>query len=490
MNRVGASAAASLVMLGMILRLRAYLANRSLWFDESTLALNIVERGFAQLVQPLDHLQAAPLGFLVMERLAVTLFGASEYALRLFPLLCGIGSLFLFWHLVQQLLPPFGALLALAICSISERLVYYAAEVKPYSLDVVVALLLWSAFARWEREAGAKPGALVLAGMLGSVAVWFSYPAVLVLGGIGMRWVWTPLRARQWPTCVTRAVVGSIWLLSFTIAYAVSMRVTSENALLRDVWRPAAAPLVPRTFADLGWYVDAVATLGSLPLGRSVDHLIILAAIMGALAQRGLLGWFAGPLILTWLASGLERYPLAARLWLFLTPFIVALVAAGLADTWNRTRGSVPLLGPVFVLLLFAYPTLSTAREVIRPRQVEEVRPLLDHARRHYRDGDVLYLYYWTEFPARYYTARGLGFPGQVIVGAVGGSDSTEEYERDVERLPGRGRVWLLFSHVQSPHGINEETLFLRNVSRVGRELAAHHLTGASLYLYDLAPPR
>jgi dolichyl-phosphate-mannose-protein mannosyltransferase len=478
------------MLLGVILRLRPYLANRSLWLDESFLALNLVERSFGQLWQPLDHLQAAPLGFLAIERLAITAFGASEYALRLFPLLCGVASLVLFWDLTRRLLSPLGALLALAMLAISERLIYYAAEVKPYSTDVAVTLLLWWAFLRWDGEIGAPRRVLLLAAALGAVAVWLSYPAVLVLGGIGLRWLWVPLRARQWSALVQRAVVSGIWVLSFAVVYLVAMRGISGNPLLRDIWRPAAAPLLPRSLADLAWYVEAAATVGSLPLGKTVEALVILAVVLGALARRHLLVWVAGPLILSWLAAGLERYPLAARLWLFLTPFIVVLAAAGLADTWTRARTAAPVLAPVLGVLLLGPPSLSAARDTIRPRGVEEVRPLLRHAREGYRDGDALYLYYWTEFPARYYAVRGLGFPGEVIVGAVGGSDTRGEYERDVERLHGRGRVWLLFSHVQSPHGLNEEALLLRNVRRVGQELEAHHLTGASLYLYDFAPAK
>jgi hypothetical protein len=481
-----------LITLGAVLRLRQYFANRSLWLDESLLALNVVERSFAQLLQPLDHVQAAPFGFVAMERLAVIFFGASEYALRLFPLLCGIGSLFLFWNLVRELLSPLSALLALAIFAISEHLIYYAVEVKPYSTDVAVALLLWWAFGRWERDVSAARRVLLLAGMLGAAAVWFSYPAVLVLGGLGSRWLARPVGDRQWPILVSRAAVSLIWVLSFIAAYVLTMHGIGTNPELREAWRPAAAPLLPRSLADVNWYVEAVATVSSLPLGRAVDGLVILTATIGAVARRDLVGWLAGPLILSWLASGLERYPLAARLWLFITPFIITLVATGLADTWSRTRKTAPMLAPILLLLIFAYPTLSVIHEVIRPRQVEEVRPLLDHARKEYQHGDVLYLYYWTEFPARYYTALGRGFPGEVIVGVVGGTESVGEYERDIQRLQGRRRVWLLFSHVQSPHGVNEQTLLVRNLAGIGRELAAHHLPGASLYLYEVfrqAPP-
>jgi uncharacterized membrane protein len=135
-------------MLGVALRVRAYLANRSLWFDEALSALNIVNRRFAELLQPLDYEQAAPFGFLFAERLVVNLIGTSEYALRLFPLLCGIASVFIFWQLARQLLSRVGIVVGLVIFSVSDQLIYYSSEVKPYSTDVAVALLLFWALAR------------------------------------------------------------------------------------------------------------------------------------------------------------------------------------------------------------------------------------------------------------------------------------------------------------------------------------------------------
>ena len=54
-----------MLALGVLLRLRAYFHNRALWLDEVYLALNLVPRSYAELLQPLDHDQGAPLGFLL-----------------------------------------------------------------------------------------------------------------------------------------------------------------------------------------------------------------------------------------------------------------------------------------------------------------------------------------------------------------------------------------------------------------------------------------
>jgi hypothetical protein len=79
-------AVAVLLLLGALLRLRQYLTGRSLWADEASLALNIVNRNFAGMFQPLDYDQGAPVGFLLVEKLFNSILGKKEFALRLFLL--------------------------------------------------------------------------------------------------------------------------------------------------------------------------------------------------------------------------------------------------------------------------------------------------------------------------------------------------------------------------------------------------------------------
>src|SRR5258706_13146620 len=82
-----------LILLGLLLRLRQYLTWRSLWLDEAMLALNITGRSFAGLLQPLDYYQGGPLGFLLAEKLGITLLGNNELSLRLIPFLAGLAPL-------------------------------------------------------------------------------------------------------------------------------------------------------------------------------------------------------------------------------------------------------------------------------------------------------------------------------------------------------------------------------------------------------------
>ena len=56
------------VVVGALLRLERYLSNRSLWLDESLLALNLREKSLHGVLGTLDYNQSAPAGFLVIEK--------------------------------------------------------------------------------------------------------------------------------------------------------------------------------------------------------------------------------------------------------------------------------------------------------------------------------------------------------------------------------------------------------------------------------------
>jgi uncharacterized membrane protein len=134
--------------------------------------LNVINRSFAGLLQPLDSEQAAPVGFLFLEKLAFLMFGDGEYSLRLFPFLFSIASVFLFYEAGRRLLRPWGATIALALFAVSSYLVYYAAQIKQYSSDVAITLLIIIAGV----EIGAKQltaGRAALFAGIGATVVWF-----------------------------------------------------------------------------------------------------------------------------------------------------------------------------------------------------------------------------------------------------------------------------------------------------------------------------
>ena len=168
------------ISAGVVLRLLGYFRNRSLWFDEAAVATNIVERPLSGLFRPLEFHQGAPVGFLIVEKLLTSLMGPSEFVLRLLPLFCGLLTVFLAARIVQLYIDRSAIPLAIALIALNPSLIYYSSEVKQYSSDALVTLLLlWMFVSLSQSDFSAKK--IFAFGFMGAAAVWFSHPAAFLL---------------------------------------------------------------------------------------------------------------------------------------------------------------------------------------------------------------------------------------------------------------------------------------------------------------------
>ena len=146
------------VILGAAIRLIGYLLCFPLWIDECLLAENLLDRGFLDLALPLENNQVAPVGFLWVELALVRLFGFSEWSLRLFPLVCGIGSLFVFRHLASRLLTGLPLVFAVGCLAVAKSPIGLSANVKPYATDLFVAVTLVTLAVEWLRRPAQRYG--------------------------------------------------------------------------------------------------------------------------------------------------------------------------------------------------------------------------------------------------------------------------------------------------------------------------------------------
>ena len=230
----------SIAVLGILLRVRQFVFDRSLWNDEADLALNVINRGYMGLTRQLALDQGAPIGFLWMEKTATELFGPSEYALRLVPLLAGIGSVLLFRSLTSRVLPPLAGAVALGLFAVSPTLVYFSSEAKQYGVDVAaVVIVAWLLPRMLEGELTWRK--CLSYGGVGAVLVWCSFPVVFVLAAescviVIMRWN----KELEW---LRRFLAGcSLWVVSFGIEYLASLRALGSNPTLLSFWAGAYPP--------------------------------------------------------------------------------------------------------------------------------------------------------------------------------------------------------------------------------------------------------
>jgi hypothetical protein len=479
-------------LTGFVLRLRQYLTGRSLWADEAMLALNIVDRSWVGLLKPLDYDQGAPIGFILVEKILNRLLGRNEFALRLFPLLVGLASLWMFYLLLRHFTSGPGLLIPLALFALNPRLIYYSSEVKQYIVDVAATITLLLIAARlFDHSSQKRLGGLAIAGIL---ALWFSHPSLFLLAGIGFTLFISRLQKRDLTGLRLIMGMGILWLANVELLYFLTLGNLRGNSFMREYWQDAFAPMPP--WADWNWYLTSFA--------RNMDtHFAVTHAPWLAFAMM-LAGWLiifkhnrssgimlAGILFVTLLASSLGLYPSLERMTLFLIPIGMLLIGKMLEAIHQRLHAhplvSIPLLLTACAFLFYgALP--RTFEQFVSPKYFEHIRPAMDYLQEAWQAGDAIFLSNGA-VPAFEYYAPIYGLENAPYTS--GGRDDYKNPDVILERLEplkGNRRVWIMMSHVFEKGDFNEKDFLLEYLDQIGHRRREFREPGTSvyLYLYDL----
>ena len=485
--------AGALLGVGALLRLRQYLTGRSLWADEAMLALNIVNRNFVGMFQPLDYDQGSPIGFLLVEKLFNSILGKNEFALRLFPLLVGLLSLWLFYLLLKQITRGVGLLTALALFAFNPRLIYYSSEVKQYILDVAVTIWLLLIAAPVLRTSPRKRDFVWLA-LAGLIALWFSHPAIFVLAGIGLTLTIVYLRRSDYSNLWLVISVGILWILEIALLYSLILKDLSQNAYMREYWQGAFLPMPP--WSDPGWFLKAIdQNIGvqfGIPYGVFVVFLVMLIGWVVLLYQNQSYAiTFACILLITLTASALGLYPVFERMILFLLPVGLVLIGKAVQALYGRVQ-RFRLLSELSVLFLAGYllygPLVTSVQNFIEPKYFEHIRPTMATLRDSWKDGDELFVSNGAlpafRFYAPFYGLENVSYE----FGKMEDYKNPQSILNGLDSLKGTSRVWVLFSHVYEKGDFNEKDSVLNDLDQLGERKREFRVPGTSvfLYLYDL----
>jgi hypothetical protein len=227
------------------------------------------------------------------------------------------------------------------------------------------------------------------------------------------------------------------------------------------------------------------------------------------------------PLGFMLIAWGLHKYPTLGRTQLFLLPAFALLLGAGIVQAVGAVRSplwrSVVLATGLAVPVAIAVPSTDHA---VHPRRYEDVKPVLAYLARMVRPNDTVFVYYPAQYALRYYldcNCAGAAFEAaraegrwpvrptagraeyapalrstspRLVLPTYRGS-APSNYYKEIDRLRGRKRVWLLVSNLDGRrrfsllHGFGRRGDLRTSFSAGGSNQA---LVGA--YLYDLRGPR
>ena len=373
-----------IILIGVVLRIIPYLYNRSLWLDESLIALNIVERSFLKLLYPLNYSQSAPIGFVLLEKLAIQVFGNNEYALRLFPLISGILSLILFYQVAKRWINPKAVPIALSLFVISEPLIYYSSEVKQYSSDVAIALLIFLV-TDYIISKKLTHNRIFLFGVIGSISLWFSHPSLFILFSVGLILTIFHICRKEWTKIRSFSIAYSLWALSFIINYFGNLRYIDSRGNLKGFFSNNFMPFPPMSVSELEWILDTFVSIFNFPVGLPLSGIALLTFIIGCISlysvrkEKFLL--LISPLFIALLASCFHKYPFRGRLLLFVVPSLLLCIGEGMTQIRDKTKQNLPVIGNVILCLLFLFPLFNVGSHIIKPKPInqEEIKPVLEY---------------------------------------------------------------------------------------------------------------
>lgn len=326
------------IALGILLRIMVYMQCRDLIVDEANVARNLFERGYYGLLQPLSYQQFAPPLFLWIEELSTQLFGFSEYALRLYPLLSGIAVMLLFYRLLQQYAGANAIWYPLLLLATGTIYLRYSTEVKQYMPDAMITLALLLLALRTNVLLMQWVRFVLIWTFAGSIAIWLSMPAVFTLAAVAIYYGIVLVQAKAVKRWWMMALPIVLWVLQFCWYYFSILQEQASSGYLQSFHEGYFLFLIPTSIEALmhNWEVVVMKLLGNTGGHWSLSisfHLLCIAVGLVYLvcwhtAKATLL---VMPILLMLLAATLHLYSLIPRLTIFSMPLLLTIIAVGLS---------------------------------------------------------------------------------------------------------------------------------------------------------------
>ncbi len=325
-----------IVVLASGLLVYQWTGGRTLWLDEEMIAANIRDRGFADLTGALWLGQTAPLGWLLLQRAILVVFGTSEVALRFVPVLFGIATLVTAVWIGRRWMTPIGAAALAILFGCGYWFLFHVLELKQYSSDGFWALLIPALAA-----AAVEPDDATTQERRRRMTVWwtvaaigqfFALGAVLVTPACALTLLAIVYRRDGWRAAVHAALPGVGWLAAFGLHYHLSLRAAAESDYLYEYWAYFIPPASAGVWETVSWLASRLGPFAGKPGGADGWTVFWLAAVIGVAIgwKHSRLALFFGLVPLSGLIwSGLRFLPFGDRVSLWIVPALYVAIALG-----------------------------------------------------------------------------------------------------------------------------------------------------------------
>ncbi len=371
---------------------------RSLWLDEAWVANSIQAHSLAGMFYPSDWLQTTPPVVLLLARFSLAIFGISNAALRVAPLIMALLAVAATLLLASRTLWRHYALLAWMLLILSPTEITLAREVKQYSSEFFASTAILLACTFYIQRSTRKRFWLLLA--IAAVCLSMSYGCALLMPGVASLFFIVPVTPNSTPrrnaslsssvahAATFSAIVGSVALCIYRV-----FAVPNSSPALHDLFFSGPG---------LSWTLEYYRFIGEMPLGHFFNRQSVRLFCVFALLFCGFIlswirlrhgnrNWFATmfvcllPCLIIVIADHLSLYPFSQRTSLFALPGLVLAIVSSLQllSVYLMTMGR-PWIRPVLdlAILLAIVLTLNASRS----QNARNIAPTED------ADGAIAYL--------------------------------------------------------------------------------------------------
>jgi len=303
-----------------------FIVGRELWGDEAMLVNNIIERSFLELLQPMDDFQVAPIGYLMIQKLLIIMFGNGEWVFRCVSYLSLIGSIVLIPKLFRALaIPTENAWFSMSLLAILPATMIYGTEIKPYSCELLFGILV---LINNRRIVSNSIREVIRFTLLVFVSILFSHATYFVLTGVVLYLLAELLQNGN---------ISNIWKIFIPMLplifhyYLIAFDHPSKDHMMHFL---ADYFLVINSFEDVllksrGIAYEIFGRLGLLGVHYWIPSIVALGGFIYVVYKSRWLPLIIMPFVVLLIASALGLYSYVSRLIFFCLPGIIYLLTKG-----------------------------------------------------------------------------------------------------------------------------------------------------------------
>jgi hypothetical protein len=469
-----------LTCTGACLAIYQFIFNRSVWLDEASLSLCIINLDLPALLRPLPYNQVAPIGFLLIEKVCTYIFGSGEMAMRLFPLISFLCSLPFLYLLTRRITScKLTAWVVTTLFALNPSIIYFASEIKQYMTDVLVVIVM--IYLTISINSINKKFWLWY-GLYGVMAILLSNISVIVLSVCGIFILYKEVISKKNLRPLSSLF---IWAVFFGGYYLIFIYGHPTKAYMLKFWHTEFLPANPfdssfwKFLANRGVliYRDLVGIPG---YGFYAMLLSLVGVTYAAFKKPIALLFIIGPIVLHLILSAFHLYPFYTRLILYLLPLVLIAIGMGITAPFRLLSKQVALPN-----ILLAVPAIISLYSLSHryPLQKSEIKKSVAVMDSNIQAGDDVFIYHKALHAYTYYRDIGLIKHNNPLKISSNWKHQRAEYMNELLEL--KGRVWILFADTYGDiAAVDGWTLdFLeQNDARI---LKSQNFTGSSIYLFD-----